>query len=269
MSQGAKTAKYAEIQGPGRALGRPRVSKKQKPGLLAASNHAEPSAIFSNRVYRGALPLSAEIANWLGGEIVSGRLSPGTRLLVRELSERLGVSVTPIREAFRLVGGEGLVELSSRRGAWVAKINTDEVEDIYECRAALSDLTARQCAARASDEELATLAKTASAMAEALRAGKTDKFFELNVRFHDLVLAASKNITLQVLSARLGRRTLQLQRLSLSLPGCYERSLKMHLNLVDALCARDGVRAGAILRETILASAAALIQHERDQNRHE
>ena len=203
MSDGVKTAKDAETYRQSPAGGRSRVSKAPGLGLLAVSSHADPLGTVSTRTYRGALPLSAEIADWLGGEIVSGRLPPGTRLVARELSERLGVSMTPIREAFRLVSGEGLVELSSRRGAWVAEITTEEVEDIYECRAALHDLAARQCAVRASDHELAVLTKTANAMAEASRAGENEKFFEVNLQFHDLLLAASKNATLQLLTARL------------------------------------------------------------------
>jgi DNA-binding GntR family transcriptional regulator len=248
------------------AVGTARPSKAHDQEPLGVFDRAATSRAFDARTYRGSLPLSAEIADWLGQEIVSGRLPPGTRLVARELSERLGVSMTPIREAFRLVSGEGLVELSSRRGAWVAEINSDEVEDIYECRAALQDLAARQCAARASNQELGGLKEIADAMAAAFRAGDTEKCFELNVQFHDRVLAASKNVTAQQFTARLGRRTLQLRRLSLSLPGRHEKSVKVHQRIVKALCARNGVEAGAIMREQIMDAAAALIHNARDLN---
>lgn len=266
MSQGTKAA---NTRGQTPEVGRLRVSKAQDQKLPAVFNHAAPEGAFNAQTYRGSLPLSAEIADWLGKEIVSGRLSPGTRLVARELSERLGVSMTPIREAFRLVSGEGLVELSSRRGAWVAEINTDEVEDIYECRAALQDLAARQCATRASDEELIGLRKTVDAMDESFRAGDIERCFELNVQLHDRMLAASKNVTAQELTARLGRRTLQLRRLSLSLPGRYEKSVRVHQSIVNALCARNGIQAGAILREQIMDAAAALIQFAGDLNQNE
>lgn len=269
MSQEARQAKGGNLRGQSPAAGRSRVSLPQEKDLPGASGKPATLGTFVADTYRGSLPLSAEIAHWLGEEIVSGRLPPGTRLVARELSERLGVSMTPIREAFRLVSGEGLVELSSRRGAWVAEINTDEVEDIYECRAALQELAARQCAARASDTELANLRKTADAMAEAFRAGDNERCFAANVQFHDLVLAASGNVTVMELTARLGRRTIQFRRLSLSLPGRHEKSVRVHQSIADALCARNGIKAGAIMREQIMDAAAALIRFAHDLNRDE
>jgi DNA-binding GntR family transcriptional regulator len=106
-------------------------------------------------------------------------------------------------------------------------------------------------------------------MAEAFRAGDLEKCFELNVQFHDRVIAASENVTLRELTARLGRRILQLRRLSLSLPGRQKLSVEIHQRVVNALRARKGVEAGAIMRKQIMDAAAALIKLAHDRNRDE
>jgi DNA-binding GntR family transcriptional regulator len=77
-------------------------------------------------------------ADWahkrLKGAILSGELAPGTKLVTDELAQRWSVSPTPLREAFQRLGGHGLVELTSQRGARVAPFSLDEAADLYEQR---------------------------------------------------------------------------------------------------------------------------------------
>ena len=75
------------------------------------------------------MPLGASVAEWLGDEIVFGRIPPGARLTTVDICRQLKVSQTPVREAFRLLNGEGLARLEGHRGAWVAEIEPNEVED--------------------------------------------------------------------------------------------------------------------------------------------
>src|SRR5499427_6954927 len=77
-------------------------------------------------------------ADWahkrLKAAILTGELAPGTKLAADELSQRWSVSPTPLREAFQRLGGHGLVELTSQRGARVAAFSLVEAADLYELR---------------------------------------------------------------------------------------------------------------------------------------
>ena len=84
---------------------------------------------------RATLPQAA--AERLRALIVEGTLAPGTRLNERELSERLGLSRTPLREAFRLLAAEGLLDQLPNRGVQVAALSRDDVRQAFEVMAAL------------------------------------------------------------------------------------------------------------------------------------
>ena len=87
----------------------------------------------------GDLLVSAQQAahKWLREMILSGELPAGQALRQEEIARRLGISRLPIREALNRLATEGLVELKPRRGFYVASLNIDEIEDIFEMRAML------------------------------------------------------------------------------------------------------------------------------------
>ena len=87
----------------------------------------------------GDLLVSAQQAahKWLREMILSGELHAGQALRQEEIARRLGISRLPIREALNRLATEGLVELKPRRGFYVASLNIDEIEDIFEMRAML------------------------------------------------------------------------------------------------------------------------------------
>src|SRR3954468_5597360 len=134
--------------------------------------------------------LIEEIARVLRQQIVEGALAPGERLSERDLGARLGVSRTPLREALRLLAGERLVEVQPRRGARVAPLDSNVVEDVYPVLACLErlavDLACRQIGEAQLDELGAVVAKMRAAR------GRKDRrrFLALSREFHDTVLAA-------------------------------------------------------------------------------
>ncbi|MYK15327.1 MAG: GntR family transcriptional regulator, partial [Rhodospirillaceae bacterium] len=80
------------------------------------------------------LPVSARIANLLERAILEGRYPPGQRLREVELAERLGVSRTPLREAFYTLETRGLLQIQPRRGAFVKSVTVDEMEELLTVR---------------------------------------------------------------------------------------------------------------------------------------
>jgi len=112
-------------------------------------------------------------ADWahqrLKAAILTGELPPGSKLVVDELAQRWAVSPTPLREAFQRLGGHGLVELTSQRGARVAPFSLDDAADLYELRLLLEPRALRASLGRSDDthrsDVLAAHARLEGAMA--------------------------------------------------------------------------------------------------------
>src|SRR5437899_1215328 len=89
--------------------------------------------------------------------ITEGTLAPGARLNERELSERLGVSRTPLREAFRMLAADGLLVQLPNRGAQVVALSREDVRHAFEVMAALEGLSGELAVSRVSDADIVEL----------------------------------------------------------------------------------------------------------------
>src|SRR5262252_6104504 len=117
-------------------------------------------------------------ADWahkrLKAAILTGELAPGTKLAADELSQRWAVSPTPLREAFQRLGGHGLVELTSQRGARVAPFSLDEAADLYELRLLLEPRALRASLRRSDDAHRAAVVAAHDRLDAALAADLID-----------------------------------------------------------------------------------------------
>jgi len=161
----------------------------------------------SGALGREHLSLSQRVAAELRRSILTNRRRPGDRLIEESLSAELGVSRIPIREALRLLAGEGLVEVQPRRGASVADISADVARDLVEVRATLEGLNAR-LAARHHDpaivEELKRVLKEGN---RAARSKNAEDLVRLNGEFHDKLAQAGRNSILFDIMRTLRERT--------------------------------------------------------------
>lgn len=151
--------------------------------------------------------LSQRVAEELRRSILTNRLRPGDRLIEDRLSEELGVSRIPVREALRVLAGEGLVAVQPRRGASVAEISPEVARDLVEVRATLEGLNAR-LAARHHDpaivQELKRVLKDGN---RAARSKNVDDLVRLNGEFHDKLAEAGGNSILFDIMRTLRERT--------------------------------------------------------------
>jgi DNA-binding GntR family transcriptional regulator len=92
----------------------------------------------------GHKPLSRTVADWLAERIISGESVPGERLTEPRLAALAGVSRSPVREALRILASEGLVEITPRHGAQVARVGARDARELYECRLLLEPRCAYQ-----------------------------------------------------------------------------------------------------------------------------
>lgn len=137
--------------------------------------------------------IASDVRNRIRSMILGAELKPGQRLVEDDLSERLAVGRTPVREALLLLQGEGF--LSRERGWIVETTDRSQVRAIFESRAAIEGATARLAARYADPSELDALARLIEAMepAETLTRAELNR---LNTEFHQLIVSASKNLFL-------------------------------------------------------------------------
>jgi DNA-binding GntR family transcriptional regulator len=143
--------------------------------------------VLSNRT------LGEHAYNALKDWIITGRLAPGDRLMYDQLTKELGISQSPLKEAFLRLEREGLVVINPRRGTFVKQLSLAEVEELYQIREALEGLSARLASQNASEEDIRTLRRHCTELEEGLRDNDPDKCLEADFAFHDLVVRAACN----------------------------------------------------------------------------
>jgi len=148
----------------------------------------------SGRVRREQL--SDEVAALLRVEIMTGALHPHAFVRLDETAARLGVSITPIREALRTLRGEGMVELEPHRGYRVVPLSRDDIEDIFWLQSTIAAELAATTARRITDEQIDELAVFSTALARAVELADPDEVVAAEFAFHRAFNRASGRIKL-------------------------------------------------------------------------
>jgi len=194
-------------------------------------------------------------------DIMDGRLSPGHRMREQELSEDLGMSRTPIREALSRLQADGLLAIQGRSGLAVAELDDAGVVELYETREA-----AHLAALHANPRDIALL--EAELTVEAVVAADPVQQQRRNRAFHAAILAASHNrflarslLTLHDALALLGPTTL-------SVDGRLTKAQQEHRRILEAIIARDPKTAETEMRAHVRAGAAIRQELRRIQGGH-
>jgi DNA-binding GntR family transcriptional regulator len=146
----------------------------------------------SGRSVERPAPYSEQAAQILREDILAGVYEPGKRLNEVELSAKLGISRSPIREGLRKLADEGLVVLSPRRGAFVASFAPDEISELMEFRQAIDVMAAHLSSSRATPEQLDNM-QVALEAATVAHQGTASAAPPWTSDFHILILHASGN----------------------------------------------------------------------------
>lgn len=173
----------------------------------------------------------------LRDRIIDLRLSPGQRLVERDLATELAISRIPLREALQMLEREGLVVIVPRQGAIVAPFTVTDVRDLFDVRESLEVLAARLAAERAEPADLAALHEQLTAARRATARGDQAAIAAANAAFHAVIVEVSGNPLLQSLLRPLESRVRWLVHLTKERhPGtqCDE-----HEDLYAAIAARD------------------------------
>ncbi|KQP19633.1 GntR family transcriptional regulator [Pseudorhodoferax sp. Leaf265] len=152
-------------------------------------------------------PLTQLVVDALRGRILSGQVPPGERLVEGRLSEELGVSRMPVREALRQLAAEGLVTIEPRRGASVTSFSQQQMRELVEVRATLEGLNSKLAAKRHDPAQIAELERI---LEEGTRLAESDDVattMRMNQRFHDALSNSAANSVLQDIMRSLRDRT--------------------------------------------------------------
>ena len=139
------------------------------------------------------LPLRDVVFRTLRGAILEGTLRPGERLMEIPLSEQLGVSRTPVREAIRMLELEGLACSAPRRGAMVASITEEDMRDVLEVREALEVLAVKLACRNMTQAQMEQIRTAADQFKESLGRGDLQASARADARFHEAICLATRN----------------------------------------------------------------------------
>jgi DNA-binding GntR family transcriptional regulator len=188
---------------------------------------------------------------YLRNEILAGRLPPGSELQEVALSQSLGVSRGPIREALGRLAAEGLVTIRPRRGAVVRQLSGEEFVEAYQVREALETMAVRLAVPRLEPADLARLQQATGEMAAHADRGDVQGFFDANSAFHEAFFDASGNRMLKETYRQLLSQIDRYRLRSLELRGDLRRSIVEHKAILRAAEAGDVERAVHLVSEHI------------------
>jgi DNA-binding GntR family transcriptional regulator len=191
----------------------------------------------------------------LRGAIRRGKLKPGEHLREADVANWLGISRTPVRQAFHGIIADGLLTTGPWSGAMVAELDQNQLVELYAVREVLEGAAAALAAKHASDAEIEHIFE----IAESERNAKNDpsKLVLINSELHEAIYAAAHNRYLMQ-SLRTVTDALGLLRHStFVLPGSVEQASQEHLQIINAIRARNAKRAEEVARKHV-SSALAL-----------
>jgi len=217
---------------------------------LTARPRLEPidtSFSFKNKAY-------AALKSVIVGMDVYGSPSE-IRLDERSLAQDFGISRTPVREAMAQLEREGFVRSVPRRGIYVVRKTKREVIELITAWAALESMAARLITAIASDEEIAALRRMFVTFDNGALRAHLDEYSEVNIEFHQMIIRLSRNSVLVDLAENLFTHMRMIRRKTIGEKDRADRSIRDHMHIIEALEARDTVRAETLVRDHALGLA--------------
>lgn len=174
------------------------------------------------------------------------------RLDERQLSEELGVSRTPIREALCRLENEGFVNTIPRRGAFIARKSKKEIVEMITVWAALESMAARLITERASDRQIAGLREMFATFTDDKVEAHIDEYSETNISFHQALFRLSQNDLLMHMVDNLFLHMRSIRMRTISENDRASRSIIDHVHIIEALEARDADLAERLTKEHTL-----------------
>jgi len=177
------------------------------------------------------------------------------RLDERQLAQDFGVSRTPVREAMAQLEREGFVRSVPRRGVYIVRKTKREVIEMITAWAALEGMAARLITEQATAEQIASLRDMFATFENGALRAHLDEYSEANIEFHQTIIRLSGNGVLISLAENLFTHMRMIRRKTIAEQDRVERSIRDHMNIIEALEAREPARAEELVRKHALGLA--------------
>lgn len=209
------------------------------------------------REFSSSFSLTDEIADIVRDRILKGEYEIGEKIKENQIATELRVSRTPIREAFKLLENEGLIDYVPNRGCFAKGFTKQDVDDIYAVREALERLAVERAVERITPEELVSLEEEWELMEFYARKKDSQKVLELNSTFHDIIYSSTRSrFMAQVL--RSYKSYIDKTRKSVFYDDTYlEAILTEHREILDAIKERD--------KEKAISAVSCHLDHSQDR----
>ena len=183
------------------------------------------------------------------------------RLDERQLAQDFGVSRTPLREALAQLDQEGLVRIVARRGIFIVRKTKAEILDMITVWAALESMAARLITEQASQEDIASLRRMFATFEGGQVRAHLDEYSDVNIEFHQTIIRMSGNSVLIDLAENLFTHMRMLRRKTIGEEDRADKSIRDHMNIIEALETRDTERAEDLVRNHALGLAEHVARH--------
>lgn len=203
----------------------------------------------------------SRVAETLREEILNGTLAPGERIVQEDLALRFGASRQPVRDALRLLEGDGLVTLKANSGAWVSKLSESECDEAYLVRERLEPLLLSQSIPNLTDAQLARLTQLVT---EIEKTTDIESFLRLDREFHLLSYAGAQDGMLSEFVERIWNTTQHYRRAFAKLND-FANSEVTHMEhklILDGILRKDSPQAESALEGHIRRTRVTLSQHK-------
>ena len=220
-----------------------------------ASTQRDPSDAWLTGTATGAgTPLSEQVYRLVRLAIVTGRLMPGAALQETSITEHLGISRTPVREALLRLKEDGLILIKRQSGTFVAPVDADRVEEGIIVRESLEPRIAEIAAGRIDGQTLRQLTELTDRMAHAAAGQDSRAFIEADDQFHQVLIDASGHLHIASIIQKINAQLDRIRYLSVAEPLRAQVAIDEHRQLLAALSERDSDACGSLLRKHLAGS---------------
>ena len=209
------------------------------------------------------ISLADQVFERLESEILGGRYQPGELLTELRLTEDLGVSRTPVREALRRLEQERLIELSTR-GIVVLGVTERDIEDIFTVRVRVEGLAAVRAAEARGGDYLPEMREAIELQEYYVGRHDADHIKYMDNRFHELVYAASGSTVLRDVLLPLHKKTQKYRKASVQNESRAERSLAEHRAVFEAIAAGDAAAAEVAMTTHVQNAMAHMLKKQKE-----
>ncbi len=204
--------------------------------------------------------LHEELIERLRSLIVEDALKPGEKVPEKDLCDSFGVSRTPLREALKVLASEGLVVLQTNRGARVAEVTREEIENTFPVIAILEQLAGELACKNLKDSGIAHIEKRHAAMVNAFKARDRKAYFKANQDIHNALIEGAQNEILETHHRMLAVRVRRARFMANLSDERWAQAIDEHEKMMDRLRNRDAQGLGELMKTHMMNKYAAHVK---------